>query len=77
MGKYIAFGLYQKNEQGGHVAARPIARGGDAVYLAADVDTLLAQIRNGCVDDGDEGNAYFKLSPGEIRKLIDTWLMGN
>lgn len=42
----------------------------------AELELALNQIRNGCVDDGDEGNALFKLSPGEIRKLIDTWLMG-
>lgn len=80
MKKYIAFGLYQTNEKGGHQEAMgpddPKPGAAKHVYLADEVEVVLAQIRNGCVDDGDEGNALFKLSPGEIRKLIDTWLMG-
>jgi hypothetical protein len=70
MKKFVAFNLYAKNEQGGN---QPTGADGEMreVYLAADVELLLAQIRNGCVDDGDEALAYFKLSPGEIRNLID------
>lgn len=42
MQKYIAFGLYQKNELGGHAAVRSVLTGGDEVYLATDVEPLTA-----------------------------------
>lgn len=69
MEKLTAFNLYAKNEHGGWQPS-DIHGGLCHVYRADDVERVLAQIRNGCVDDGDEGNALFRLSPGEIRKLI-------
>jgi hypothetical protein len=48
MNKYIAFGLYQQNEKGGHQEAMgpgdPKPGVAKHVYLAADVDALLASI---------------------------------
>lgn len=45
MEKYIAFGLYRKNEHGGHQEAM---EPGEAkpVYLAKDVDALLHELRD-------------------------------
>lgn len=37
----------------------------------------LRQIINGCVDDGDEANAYFRLSPAELRRVARSALDGN
>lgn len=49
MEKYIAFGLYQKNELGGHQEAigpnDPKAGEAKAVYLADDVHSLLTMLR--------------------------------
>ena len=78
MKKLTAFNLYERKSPAGyHDAPESDPGRGVEVYLAADVKRLLAQIRNSCVDDGDEANALFKLSPGEIRKLIDSELMGS
>lgn len=74
MEKYIAFGLYQKNDVGGHQPVRATFMLGDEVYLAADTDKLvqaLHQIRNGCVDDGDEANETFRLAPQELRAIAE------
>lgn len=37
----------------------------------AALELALAQIRNGCVDDGDEANQYFRLCPSELRKIVN------
>lgn len=41
----------------------------------ADLEIALHQIRNSCVDEGDQANALFRLSPAEIRSLVDKVLM--
>jgi hypothetical protein len=41
MEKFVAFGLYRKNELGGHQPAQLPPKQGSEVYLAADVDALL------------------------------------
>lgn len=35
----------------------------------AQLELALNQIKNGCVDDGDEENRYFRLSPSELRRI--------
>lgn len=37
----------------------------------------LHQIINGCVDDEDEANAYFRLSPAELRRVAQRALDGS
>ena len=41
MQKYIAFGLYRKNEAGGHQEVKSGPREGSEVYLAEDVQATL------------------------------------
>jgi hypothetical protein len=51
MEKYIAFDLYQKNDQGGHVMAKRTPLTGDEVYLASEVKEALqkyGQHLDGC-----------------------------
>lgn len=52
MERYIAFGLYQKNDQGGHQLAIDGGIHGEAVYLAAQVDALLKKISDARLDWG-------------------------
>jgi hypothetical protein len=58
MNKYIAFGLYQQNEKGGHQEAMgpgdPKPGVAKHVYLAADVDALIASIPAYMLDEADE-----------------------
>jgi hypothetical protein len=45
MEKYIAFGLYRKNELGGHQEALDVTPGvAKDVYMASDVDALLQKL---------------------------------
>lgn len=36
----------------------------------------LQQIKNGCVEDGDDANAMFKLQPSELRRIAETAIAG-
>lgn len=70
MEKYIAFGLYRKNEHGGHTEiSKP--REGEHVYLAADVQRAHGILRN-VLKMLDEGLAIHPSSivHDEIRLLM-------
>lgn len=61
MDKYIAFGLYRKNEQGGHQEiSKP--REGEHVYLASDVDALLKALREIVEDHAASHDGTVRLS---------------
>jgi hypothetical protein len=40
------------------------------------LELALNQIKNSCVDDDDEANALFRLSPAELRKIAVAALAG-
>jgi hypothetical protein len=51
MEKFVAFGLYRKNELGGHQPAQLPPPQGSEVYLASDVETLIELVREVIKED--------------------------
>ena len=48
-------------------------RAANAILTARveELERALHQIRNGCVDEGDTANELWRLSPSEIRKIVN------
>lgn len=77
MEKYIAFGLYAKNEHGAFQPAGEPSLQQD-VYLAADVDNLqqvlgdlLRASENVVLNDGDEGADGLLVAQEAARSLME------